>query len=405
MNDTIKNSSRYYDTSHFRTGFEKYKNYFSILNANIRGMATNLDKLKLFIEDLDYTFPIIGITETWLKSHNVDCHFINGYSHEYDIRSNRAGGGVSLFVANSLMYTRRKDIQLNSIFNSIILDIDKSDINSTRNVSVIIVYRPPNTDSTIFIKDMEKMFTILTSENRDIFMIGEFNYDTFKTSIYQFNSIDSENFTNILAGFNMFKLIHKPTRIKPPSATLLDNIYTNIQITIDSCKSGILTSNISDHFFVFGIFDDMKINQTKNVFKTRYFTEKNISKFAKILSNKTWENLYQYNNAQDSFTLFYKFFLNNFEYIFPEKSVELKYKNRHLWMPKSLLKSIKQNHILYKLSINTPTEANKLTYKTYNNKLNAIKRKAERDYFSNQLEINKSDMKKSWKIMKSVIGN
>ena len=158
MNDTIKNSSRYFETSHFRTSFHKYKHYFSILNANMRGMATNLDKLNLFIEDLDYTFPIIGITETWLKSHNVDGHFIN----EYDIRLNRTGGGVSLFVANSLMYTRRKDIQLNSIFNSIILDIDKSDINSKRNVSVIIVYRPPN---TIFIKDMEKMFTILTSEN------------------------------------------------------------------------------------------------------------------------------------------------------------------------------------------------------------------------------------------------
>ena len=114
MNDTIENSSRYFDT-HFRTSFNKYKQYFSILNANIRGMATNLDKLKLFIEDLDFTFPIIGITETWLKPHNVDCHFINGYSHEYDIRSNRAGGDVSLFVANRLMYTRRKDIQLNSI--------------------------------------------------------------------------------------------------------------------------------------------------------------------------------------------------------------------------------------------------------------------------------------------------
>ena len=64
MNDTIKNSSRYVDTSHFRTSFDNYKHYFSILNANIRGMATNLDKLKLFIEDFDYTFPIIGITET-----------------------------------------------------------------------------------------------------------------------------------------------------------------------------------------------------------------------------------------------------------------------------------------------------------------------------------------------------
>ena len=155
------------------------------------------------------------------------------------------------------------------------------------------------------------MFTILTSENRDILMIGDFNYDTFNTSIYPFNSIDSKNFTNILTGFIMFQLIHKPTRIKPPSATLLDNIYTNIHITIDSCKSGILTINISDHFFVCGIFDDMKINQTKILLKQDILQKKNIEKFAKTLSNKTWENAYQYNNAQDSFTLFYIFFLNN----------------------------------------------------------------------------------------------
>ena len=343
MNDTIHNSSRYLDASHFRKYFVKYKNDFSILNANIRGMAANLDKLKLLIDDLEYTFPIIGITETCLKAHNVDCHFINGHSHEYDIRPNRTGGGVSLFIANSIMYTRRRDIHINSVFNSVIIDIDKSEVNSRRNISVIILYRPPNTDSTIFMKDMEEMFTILTSENRDIFMIGDFNYDTFKNSIYQLKSMDSEHFTNILAGFNMYKLIHKPTRIKPPSATLLDNIYTNIHINIHSCKSGILTSNISDHFFVFGIFDHMKINQSKNTFNTRYFTEKYISKFAKILNNNSWENLDLNNNAQYSFTLFYNFFVNNFENVFPEKAVEIKYKNRHPWMAKSLLKSKKKS--------------------------------------------------------------
>ena len=29
------------------------------------------------------------------------------------------------------------------------------------------------------------------------------------------------------------------------------------------------------------------------------------------------------------------FFLENFENIFPEKSIEIKYKNRHSWMPNS----------------------------------------------------------------------
>ena len=43
MNDTIQNSSRYLDANHFRKSFVKYKHDFSILNANIRGMAANLD--------------------------------------------------------------------------------------------------------------------------------------------------------------------------------------------------------------------------------------------------------------------------------------------------------------------------------------------------------------------------
>ena len=107
-------------------------------------------------------------------------------------------------------------------------------------------------------------------------------------------------------------------------------------------------------------------------------------KYCKIynMNNKNWGNLYIINNnAQNSFTAFYDFFLEN---IFPEKSIEIKYKNRHSWMPISLLKSIKTNHVLYKLSITKPTKINQATYKNNNNKLNSIKRKAERDHYSNQ---------------------
>ena len=231
-------------------------------------------------------FQIIGLTETWLKPHNVDCFFIKGYSHEYNIRPKRTGGGVSLFIADSLIFTCRNNIKFNSIFNSIIIDIDKTELNSKRNVSIIIIYRPPNAESILFINELDRILTALNKENRDIFLIGDFNYDTYKSSIYQSNKVNSENFTNALAGFSMFKFIYKPTRIKSPCATLLDNIYTNIQTTIDSSKSGIIISDISDHFFVFGIFDDIRFNPTHYAFKTRCFTEDNIVKISNILNNK-----------------------------------------------------------------------------------------------------------------------
>ena len=124
----------------------------------------------------------------------------------------------------------------------------------------------------------------------------------------------------------------------------------------------------------------MRFNSTYHAFKKRCYTEKNIVKFTNILNNKNWGNLYINNNAQNSFTTFYDFFLENFENIFPEKSIEIKYKNRHSLMPISLLKSIKTNHVLYKLSITKPTKIYQATYKNYNNKLNSIKRKAERDH-------------------------
>ena len=70
MNDTIYNSSRYYDNCTFRVTFNKHTNICSMLNANIRGcIATNLDKLKFLLDDLNHLFPIIGCSETWLKSH------------------------------------------------------------------------------------------------------------------------------------------------------------------------------------------------------------------------------------------------------------------------------------------------------------------------------------------------
>ena len=91
-----------------------------------------------------------------VKPHNVDCFSIKGYSCEYNLRPNRVGGGVSFFISNKLMYSRRNDIQFNPLFNSIIIYIERSELRSTRHMSAILVYRPPNTYSSIFINDRSR---------------------------------------------------------------------------------------------------------------------------------------------------------------------------------------------------------------------------------------------------------
>ena len=92
----------------------------------------------------------------------------------------------------------------------------------------------------------------------------------------------------------------------------------------------------------------MKINPTKNYIRKINFTEGNISKFT---TTKTWNHLNLLTEAQDSFSFFYYHYhyllYYTSENMFPEKYVEIKYKNRHTWMPNSL-KNLEINyHTIY----------------------------------------------------------
>ena len=100
-------------------------NKLSILNANISGMRTNLDDFKVLLKNRNNTFPIIGVTETWLKPHNVEKFYLENYSHEFDIRHKKTGGGVSLFLTSNMVYSRRNDIIFNSEMNSVTVAIEK----------------------------------------------------------------------------------------------------------------------------------------------------------------------------------------------------------------------------------------------------------------------------------------
>ena len=53
--------------------------------------------------------------------------------------------------------------------------------------------------------------------------------------------------------------------------------------------------------------------------------------------------------------------------------------------------------------LGSPTDINIATYKRYRNHLNKWLHKTERDYYHNQLDEYKSDLKNSWNILKRVV--
>ena len=76
-----------------------------------------------------------------------------------------------------MIYSRWNDIIFNSEINSVTVHIEKREINGQSNISLILVYRPPNTDCSLFFDDLERNISILSAENRHIFLLRDFNLE------------------------------------------------------------------------------------------------------------------------------------------------------------------------------------------------------------------------------------
>ena len=77
---------------------------------------------------------------------------------------------------------------------------------------------------------------------------------------------------------------------------------------------------------------------------------------------------------------------------------------RKPWFTKSLLRSINKRNKLYKQYLRHRSNEKLLRYKTYKNKLTDLLRVAKRLYFQNQIELNKINLKQTWRILNNAIG-
>ena len=85
---------------------------------------------------------------------------------------------------------------------------------------------------------------------------------------------------------------------------------------------------------------------------------------------------------------------------FPTKNTKIKYKNRLPYITSGLGKSINHKHTLRHAYVKDPTNENKQKCRTFNNKLTSLLRKQEQDYIEEQLDLYKTDLSKSRKVIK-----
>ena len=133
---------------------------------------------------------------------------------------------------------------MNNNLESVFVEIQSNNSLKTKNVVVGSLYRPPNTDINEFNQQIESILHKLQTERKIVYFLGDWNIDALNAEKHA----PSQDFLNMMYSFNLFPLCTKPTRVTNKSATLIDNIFTNNISESTKVITGILYSDISDHY-------------------------------------------------------------------------------------------------------------------------------------------------------------
>ena len=377
------------------------KEDFVVLNVNIRGLYSKLSDLNRLVERINAsgsTPTVITISETWLNQHSPNFD-VPGYKIFRTDRLHRKGGGVAVLVSTRLTRRKMDDAETNpTIVESCVVEIKG-------NKSPIIVasmYRPPNTDSKLFLEQYKRLIVQLKKISHEIIIGLDYNLDFLKSELHR----PTDDFINLILDNQQLPTITRPTRIAKQSATLIDNIIVN-QAHSEKLTSLILIDDMSDHLPCLTVLHDLKpIRNKKLKIKTRSL--KHLYRVQEELSKTDWTRLEMEKDVDEQTSILQNKLKNLLDAHCPEVEMEINYKNlrREPWLTKGIMNSIKKSKLLYKKTILRKHDDTNIydKYKEYSQILKKTKRLAKTTYYIDRCTEYRNNTKYLWRTINKIVG-
>ena len=348
----------------------------SILHFNSRSLISNVSKIKHCLRQLEKQVTALAISETWLSDEQADMVEIEGYNMFFTNRTHSKAGGTALYINKS--YKSRSvsnmSFALDNIMECITVEIE---IKKSKNLLISCVYRKPGSCVDTFEKKLAELYNY-TSSKKMLFVCGDFNIDLLNP--HEHNA--TTEFINSMYSNSLYPTITRPTRITSHSATLIDNIFTNVMDR--KVISGILINDTSDHLPVFATIQNCtRIKKdTRTVVITRHKTPESVNSFKEELCKQDWNKVYE-PDVNEAYESFLDILSGLYEKHCPrvKKIVKQKYAEKP-WITKGIENACKKKNELYKDLLKNRTVEAEQKYKTYKNKLTKIIRCSKMDHYN-----------------------
>lgn len=392
LNYRVQDSTcTYYNFDNMSECFQNSSRSLKVISFNVRSIKNKIDLLLSSLSLVNIDFTIIILTETWLNNEN-EFPDIPGYTAYHCVRSDRGGGGVTVLVDHSVD-SHLVDVYIDELWESVSVAVTSSG----NEYYVTGVYRPPrqalHNFNSVFFPYIDRISLDKTS-----FVVGDFNVDLCCNNMPQ----PSTDFINEYRSLHYFPLITLPTRVTENTSSCLDHIWSN---SLLPHKSGVLVSDISDHY---GVFFDIPSSSIKNneliEIRFRDVSPASVEHLKNELNDllQNFANNYGFMETEEKTNFFLSIFRGSYNRCCPirTKKVSLR-KLLCPWLTPELQESIKRKQTLFKLSRDNSDFV--AEYKNARNRLGTLIRNAKCTYYGDKFDAAVSDCRRTWRIINNIV--
>jgi len=139
---------------------------FSVLNANCRDISRCFNDVTNMVADLDFNLTALALSETWTTLDTEELYHIDGYTSVFKSRdSDKSGGGVGLYINDSVLHTVRSDLcPQDNCAETLFVELPHD------NVIIGCVYRPPGNDVNLFTAYLDLLLTKINHKHKTAFI-------------------------------------------------------------------------------------------------------------------------------------------------------------------------------------------------------------------------------------------
>ena len=298
----------------------------SLFLANARSLRNKIDEVELTLNHSKV--DVAAITETWLTNDTQDVADISGYKLYNKNRTGQRGGGVAIYVRDTLTVESlsNHNCEFECLWIKINLRKARSSINS---MYVGVCYFPPNAP---YSKDL------LEHIQKTVDDIRSYDYSALIAILGDFNDLPTDTLTEDLL---LAQMVQFPTR----GRATLDKIFTNNSDLFNPpvCMAPL---GSSDHVSIL-MTPIHQVPFKKKAITTRPYRDSSVRSFGQWITQQDWNRVLSAVRVDDIIDNFNQELTNAHRRLFPVTKSLLSVSDKP-WMTHKIKRLIKLRDKSYK---------------------------------------------------------